>query len=71
MKIIVDEMPIYPCECPLVRVEDGNWICNKYGFECNIDMCDVLKPITDYVLEERVTENVTKRTPLADIGRER
>mgnify|MGYP004504420285 FL=1 len=42
--------------------------CGKYRSECNVDMCDLLKPITDYVLEERVAENITKRIPLADIG---
>lgn len=71
MKIIVDEMPRYPRECPLSRMKNGDWFCNKYESECNIDMCDLLKPITDYVLEERVTKNITKRTPLADIGNER
>lgn len=39
--------------------------------ECNVDMCDLLKPITDYVFEERVSENIVKRTPLVDIGNER
>ena len=71
MKIIVNEMPRYPRECPLSRMKNGDWFCNKYESECNIDMCDLLKPITDYVLEERVTKNITKRTPLADIGNER
>lgn len=69
MKIIVDEMPRYPRECPLSRMKNGEWICNKYKSECNIDMCDLLKPITDYVCEERVTKNITKRTPLVDIGK--
>lgn len=71
MKIIVDEMPRYACECPVSVMKNGEWICNKYESECNIDMCDLLKPITDYVCEERVTKNITKRTPLADIGNER
>ena len=71
MKIIVDEMPKSPFECPLSRMKNGDWFCSKYESECDIDMCDLLKPITDYVLEERVTENVTKRTSLADIGSER
>lgn len=59
-------------ECLLSRTECGSdWFCSKYRSECNIDMCDLLKPITDYVLEERVAKNITKRTPLADIRSER
>lgn len=54
MKIIVDEMPKYACEYPLSRPRHDEWICSKYGSVCNIDTCDVLNPITDYVLEERV-----------------
>ena len=68
MKIIVDEMPKYACEYPLSRPRHDEWICSKYGSVCNIDTCDVLNPITDYVLEERVAQNITKRIPLADIG---
>ena len=72
MKLIVDEMPRCVSECPLSRREcDSDWFCGKYRSECNVDMCDLLKPITDYVLEERITENIVKRTPLADIGNER
>lgn len=70
MKIIVDEMPKYPRECTLSRMKNGDWFCSKkYKSECDIDMCDLLKPITDYVLEECVTKNITKRIPLADIGK--
>lgn len=71
MKIIVDEMPKYQYECPLSRMKNGDWFCSKYKSECDIDMCDLLKPITDYVLEEYVTENITKRTPLKDINSNR
>lgn len=71
MKIIVDEMPKYPHECPLSRMKNEDWFCSKYEFECNIDMCDLLKPITDYVFEECVAENITKRTPLKDINSNR
>ena len=72
MKLIVDEMPRCASECPLSRMECGsNWFCGKYRSECNVDMCDLLKPITDYVCEERIVENITKRTPLTDIGDER
>lgn len=50
MKLIVDEMPRCVSECPLSRTECGSdWFCGKYRSECNIDMCDLLKPITDYV----------------------
>lgn len=70
MKIIVDEMPRCVSECPLSRMECGiDWFCSKYRSECNVDMCDLLKPITDYVFEERITENIVKRTQLADIGK--
>ena len=72
MKLIVDEMPRCVSECPLSRTECGSdWFCGKYRSECNVDMYDLLKPITDYVFEERITENIVKRTPLADIGNER
>ena len=72
MKLIVDEMPRCVSECPLSRTECGSdWFCSKDRSECNIDMCDLLKPITDYVFEECITENIIKRTPLADIGSER
>lgn len=71
MKIIVDEMPVFRDECSFCKMDFGEYICGRNDLECNIDMCDFLKPITDYVLEERVTENITKRTPLADIGNER
>ena len=71
MKIIVTDMPELPCQCPLSKQKDGSWICSKYDCECNIDMCDFLKPITDYVLEECVAENITKRIPLADTTNER
>lgn len=72
MKIIVDEMPRRVSECLLSRRECGSdWFCGKYRAECNVDMCDLLKPITDYVFEERVSENIVKRTPLTDIGDER
>lgn len=49
MKIIVDEMPKYACECPLSKMKNDDWICGKYNSICNIDMCDLLKPITDFV----------------------
>ena len=56
MKIIVDEMPSCSNDCIF---SDGYYACN------------LLKPITDYVFEERITENISKRTPLADIRNER
>lgn len=72
MKIIVDEMPVFRDECPFCKMDFGEYICNRSDLECNIDMCDfLLKPITDYILEERVTENITKRIPLADTRNER
>lgn len=72
MKLIVDEMPRCVSECPLSRMEGGSdWFCGKYRSECNVDMCDLLKPITDYVLEECVAENIAKRTPLKDINSNR
>ena len=71
MEIIVTDMSELSCQCPLSKQKDGSWICSKYDCECNIDTCDLLKPITDYVFEERITENIVKRTPLEDIGNER
>lgn len=52
MEIIVTEMPELPCQCPLSRMKRGEWICSKYDCKCNIDMCDLLKPICDYLKEE-------------------
>lgn len=72
MKIIVDEIPRCASECPLSRMEYGSdWFCGKYRSKCNIDMCDLLKPITDYVFEEHVAENITKRIPLVNTRNER
>ena len=72
MKLIVDEMPRCVSECPLSRMEcSSDWFCGKYRSECNVDTCDLLKPITDYVLEEHVTENITKRIPLKDTNANR
>lgn len=69
MKIIVDEMPSYSNDCIF---SDGYYACNLLQEKsCNPGKCNLLKPITDYVLEERVTENITKRMPLIDIGDER
>ena len=53
MKIIVDEMPKYASECPLSKPRHDEWICSKYNSICNIDMCDLLKPITDLCVEEK------------------
>lgn len=67
MKIIVDEMPKVPSECILSRLRHDDWVCSKYeGCICNVDTCDLLKPITDYVFEERVAENITKRIQVKD-----
>ena len=65
MKLIVDEMPSEPKGC--IFSECKLW----QGRGCEPCRCDFLKPITDYVFEERVSENIAKRTPLADIGNER
>lgn len=54
-------------ECMEIGKACGLW----QGRGCEPCRCNLLKPITDYVLEECVTENITKRTPLADIGSER
>ena len=71
MKIIVDEMPVFRDECSLCKMDFGEYICSRSDLECNIDMCDFFKPITDYVFEERVTENFTKRIPLKDTNTNR
>lgn len=52
MSIIVTEMPEFPSLCPLSKMKSGDWICSKYDAECNIDMCDLLTPIDDYLKEE-------------------
>lgn len=55
MEIIVTEMPELPCQCPLSKQNrDGEWICSKYDCECNIDMCDLLKPANVYFKEEMI-----------------
>lgn len=60
MKIIVDEMPVFRDECPFCKMDFGEYICSRSDLECNIDMCDFLKPITDYVFDN------TKRTQLVE-----
>lgn len=68
MKIIVDEMPSEPKEC----IFSEYTACKLWqGRGCEPSKCDFLKPITDYVLEEYVAENITKRTPLKDINSNR
>ena len=69
MKIIVDKMPSCSNECIF---SDGYHACNLLQEKsCNPGKCGLLKPITDYVFEERITENISKRIPLADIRNER
>lgn len=53
MKIIVDEMPVFRDECPFCKMDSGEHICSRSDLECNIDMCDFLKPITDYVMNDK------------------
>ena len=54
MKIIVDEMPKRPFDCPLSKMQNDDWICSKYNSICNIDMCDLLKTITNFCACEEV-----------------
>ena len=54
MKIIVDEMPRHERDCLLSKMKNDDWICGKYNSICNIDMCDLLKPITDFCVGEEV-----------------
>ena len=72
MKIIVDEMPSESKECIFSECTSrlhGSYVCKLWqGRCCEPYRCNLLKPITDYVLKERVVENITKRIPLADIG---
>ena len=56
MKIIVDEMPSYPDECPFSRLEKDTWVCGKYCYKCNVDLCDLLKSIKDYTLVRLFSE---------------
>lgn len=68
MKIIVDEMPSEPKDCIFSECTS----CKLWqGRGCEPSKCDFLKPITDYVIEERVVGNITKRTPLKDINSNR
>lgn len=53
MKIIVDEMPVFRDECPFCKMDFGEYICSRSDLKCNIDMCDFLKPITDYIMENK------------------
>ena len=71
MKIIVDEMPVFRDECPFCKMDFGEYICGRSDLECNIDMCDFLKPITDYILEEHVAGSITKRSLLKDTNANR
>lgn len=50
MKIIVDEMPKYECQCLFCKREYNHdeYICEFSKNICNLDMCDYLKPVTDY-----------------------
>lgn len=69
MKLIVDEMPSCSNDCIF---SGGYYACNLLQEKsCNPGKCNLLKPITDYVFEERIVENITKRMPLIDIGDER
>lgn len=75
MKIVVDEMPRESKECifsECISRLHGSYVCKLWqGRGCEPCKCDLLKPITDYVLEERIAENVTKRISLVDIRNER
>lgn len=70
MKIIVDEMPSKPKKCIFSECTNqlhGNYTCKLWqGRGCEPSRCDLLKPITDYVLEECITKNIAKRIPLKD-----
>lgn len=68
MKIIVDEIPRESKEC----IFSEYTACKLWqGRDCEPSRCDFLKPITDYVLEECVAENITKRIPLKEINSNR
>ena len=73
MKIIVDEMPSESKGCIFSECTSqlhGSYVCKLWqGRGCEPYRCDLLKPITDYVTEERIAENVTKRTSLAERGK--
>ena len=68
MKIIVDEIPRESKEC----IFSEYTACKLWqGRGCEPSNCDFLKPITDYVLEECVAENIIKRIPLKEINSNR
>lgn len=58
MKIIVDEMPVFRDECPFCKMDFGEYICSRSDLECDIDMCDFLKPITDCIMENKTLKNI-------------
>lgn len=72
MKIIVDEMPKEPIDCPYSEVREKDktcwWIaCTKGRFVCkDTKDCKYFKPITDFHAEEHITgyENVVRQIPI-------
>lgn len=50
MKIIVDEMPKYELQCLFCKrgYHPYEYICEFSKDVCNLDMCDYLKPVTNY-----------------------
>ena len=50
MKIIVDEMPKHERQCLFCEEEYdyGGYFCKFSKDICSLDMCNYLKPVTDY-----------------------
>lgn len=53
----------------IIRATSGCYDAEGRG--CEPSRCDFLKHIPDYVLEECIAENITKRAPLTDVGNDR
>lgn len=53
MKIIVDELPERPIDCPYSEVDDVGWIfCAKGCFVCeDTKQCKFFKTISDYKVD--------------------
>lgn len=59
MKIIVDKMPEKPEDCPFSTWNFSCYTC-EYGTTCNVEKCNVLRPITDFCAKGdigQLTEN--------------
>ena len=59
MKIIVDKMPEKPEDCLFFIRSFSNYAC-KYGKDCNVKECNILKPIIDFYAKSNIIEETEK-----------